>query len=271
MREIEERANRWVRDSIPVRTEWMTYQEAVDRGAIALFDEKYGAEVRVVRIGDISTELCGGTHVEQTGRIGLIVITSEGSAAAGVRRIEALTGAAAFAYLRAIIARGEEVAGLLRVQPSEVVERVSALHDEIDQLKKRIKRLERGETGAELDRLVTGGVTVDGVLVVSGRISVDDAAALRNQADLFRNKVSTGVGALSAPIKGKLQFVVAVTDDLVAAGRVTADTLVRELGPIAGGGGGGKKHLAQLGTKDMESEDRVFEALPGLVRKLVAR
>ncbi len=266
---IEKLVNRWTRESIQVRTEWMTYQEAVDKGAIALFDEKYGAEVRVVRMGDISTELCGGTHLDNTGRIGLFLITSESSVAAGVRRIEALTGARAFAYLQAIAARADKVAALLRVSQPEIVERVHALLDEIDALKKRTRRMERGEAGAEIDRIISSGITVDGVLVASGRVSVDDLSVLRNQADLFRNKISSGVAVLSAPLKGKLQFVATVTDDLISGDKISAQAIVLELGPIAGGGGGGKKHLAQLGTKDLESEARVFEALPGLVRKMM--
>ena len=267
--EIERLVNQWVRDSIPVRTEWMPYQKAVDRGAIALFDEKYGSEVRVVRVGDISTELCGGTHLENTGSIGLFLITSESSVAAGVRRIEALTGARAFAYVQAMTARGDEIAALLRVSQPEIAGRVQALLDEIDALKKRIKRMERGEAGAELDRIIESGVTLDGVLVASGRISADDLSVLRNQADIFRTRIASGVAVLSAPLKGKLQFIATVTDDLIAGGKITAQALVRELGPIAGGGGGGKRHLAQLGTKDLESEGRVFEALPGLVRKIL--
>lgn len=267
--EIEKLVDRWAWDSIPVRTEWMPYREAVEGGAIALFDEKYGTEVRVVRIGNISTELCGGTHLDNTGRIGLFLITSESSVAAGVRRIEALTGARAFAYLQAVAVRAGEVAALLRVPQPEIVERVQALLGEIDALKGRVKRMERGEAGAEIDRIISSAVTVDGVLVASGRVSAEDLSVLRNQADLFRNKISSGVAVLSAPLKGKLQFVATVTDDLIAGDKISARALVRELGPIAGGGGGGKKHLAQLGTKDMKSEARVFEALPALVRKIL--
>jgi alanyl-tRNA synthetase len=109
------------------------------------------------------------------------------------------------------------------------------------------------------------------VLVAAGRLAVKDLGALRNQADVFRGKVKSGIAVLSAELNEKLQFIVAVTDDLVEARGVGADAIVRELGPVAGGGGGGKRHLAQLGTKDLASERRVFEALPDIVKKIISR
>ena len=270
LREIEAQVNRWIRESIQVRTEWMEYQEAVERGAIALFDEKYGTSVRVVRISDISTELCGGTHVGDTGNIGLFLIVSESSVAAGVRRIEALTGAKALDYVRSLAARGKEVADLIKVSPDETVKRLRSLLEENDTLRKRLRRLESGEVGGELDRIIKQGSDVGGILVAGGRVSVTDLLALRNQADSFRGKVKSGVAVLSAPLKGKLQFVVTVTDDLIEERGITADALVGELGPVAGGGGGGKKHLAQLGTKDAGSEKKVFKALPKIVERLIS-
>jgi alanyl-tRNA synthetase len=266
---VEKLVNRWVRESIAVRTEWMEYQEAVERGAMALFDEKYGAKVRVVMIEEVSTELCGGTHVDNTGRIGLFLMISESSVAAGIRRIEALTGTRALEHVQSLIERNEEAATLLRVSPPEVMDRIRGLLGEIDVMRKQIRRMARGEVGAEIDRIIRSGVMIDGVLVASGRVSVDNLSALRNQADVFRSKVASGVAVLSAPLKGKLQFVATVTDDLITGERLSADGLVRELGAIAGGSGGGKKHLAQLGTKDINSEERVFSALVDLVRGLL--
>ena len=171
--------------------------------------------------------------------------------------------------VQALTAWNDEVASLLRISQPEITGRVRALLDEIDGLKRRIKRAERGGAGAELDRIIESGTTVNGVLVAAGRVPAEDLSTLRNQADIFRNKVASGVAVLSAPLKGKLQFIATVTDDLIAGSKLSALHLVRELGPSAGGGGGGKDHLAQLGTKDQKSEDRVFEALPGLVRKLL--
>jgi alanyl-tRNA synthetase len=270
LRAIEDRVNGWVRDSLPLRTSWMPYQEAIEAGVIALFGEKYGSEVRVVKIDDVSAELCGGTHLAGTGQIGLFLILSEGGVAAGVRRIEAVTGTGALAYVRAVIDRNEEIAGALGVSRGETAARVRSLVDETDWLRRELKRAESGEAAQELDRIVRSGALVDGILVATGRLAVQDAGALRKQADVFRGKVRTGIAVLSAELNEKLQFVVAVTDDLVETRGIGADALVRELAMVAGGGGGGKKHLAQLGTKDLASERRVFEALPGIVKRVVS-
>ena len=266
--EIERVVNGWVRDAIDIQWEWMDHQKAIESGAMALFDEKYGAEVRVVRIPDVSTELCGGTHVQNTGQIGTFFITSESSVAAGIRRIEAVTGSGALDRIRAVLGREEEIGLLLRSTQDDVLDRVRALLDEVDSLKRDIRELERGGVGNEIDEIIRTSAKVDGIVVAFGRIGVKDVSALRNQADIFRNRVDSGVAVLSAPLKGKLQFVVTVTDDLVKKSAISATDLVRELGEIAGGGGGGKEHLAQLGTKDLESEERVFEALPGIIKRL---
>ncbi len=267
--EIERLVNGWIMEAIDVRFEWMDYQEAVDLGAMALFDEKYGREVRVVRIPDVSIELCGGTHVGNTGRIGPFMIVSESSVAAGVRRIEALTGSNALTYVRSVLSRQERTADLLKVSQKDLYTRTESMLGEIDELKKEIRRLEQGGSAGEIERLLESAARVEGMLVLSGRVDVKDASALRNQADIFRSKVPSGIAVLSAPLKGKLQFVVTVTDDLIEKRKLSAVDLVRGLETVAGGGGGGKKHLAQLGTKDLESEERVFEALPEVIRKLI--
>jgi alanyl-tRNA synthetase len=268
---IEDRVNGWVRDVLDVRTDTMNYQEAVDAGVIALFGEKYGSTVRVVRIDDVSAELCGGTHLSNTGQIGLFLIASEGGVAAGVRRIEALTGTGALAHVRALAGQGEELAEILKVSRGETLGRVRALAAETDELRRELKRAESGEAAQELDRIIRSAASVDGILVAAGRLAVKDLGALRNQADVFRGKVKSGIAVLSAELNEKLQFIVAVTDDLVEARGVGADAIVRELGPVAGGGGGGKKHLAQLGTKDLASERRVFEALTRIVKDIISR
>jgi alanyl-tRNA synthetase len=207
--------------------------------------------------------------VSNTGQIGLFLIVSESSAAAGVRRIEALTGSGALSYARSVLSREEETAALLKVSQKDIYARAESMLEEIDSLKKEIRKLEQGGSAGEIERLLGSAARIDGVLVVSGRIDAKDVSALRNQADIFRSKVSSGVAVLSAPVKGKLQFVVTVTDDLIEQKELSAVDLVHELETIAGGGGGGKKHLAQLGTKDLESEERVFNALPDVIRKLL--
>jgi alanyl-tRNA synthetase len=270
LREIERRVNGWVRGAAEVRTEWMAYREAIESGVTALFDEKYGERVRVVRVAGVSAELCGGTHLGNTGQIGLFLVLAESGVAAGVRRIEAVTGTGALRHVHALMEGQEEIAELLRVSRGEAFARVRALVAETDGLRRELKRAERGGAGDALDRIIAAGERVDGVLVASGRLEVKDLGALRNQADAFRGKVTGGVAVLAAELNEKMQYIVAVSDDLVARG-VAADALVRELGPVAGGGGGGKKHLAQLGTKDLESAERVFGAVGAIVRRLVSK
>ena len=265
-REIERLVNRWIRDSLEIRTELMDYQEAMESGAIALFDEKYGAKVRVVRMGDVSTELCGGTHISNTGQAGLFLILSESSVAAGVRRIEAVSGEGALEHVYDIFDREAGAAAVLKTTPAEMPARVTSMLETIDQLKKDIKRLEKGG-GGELETIIKNAAEVSGIKIAAGNPGAGNMGALRNMADSFRDKVSSGVAVLSMEDKGKMHFVITVTDDLVGMG-VTADLLVRELGEIAGGGGGGKKHLAQLGTKDLGCEKRVFDSLPGIIERL---
>jgi len=270
-RRIGERVNSWIMDSIGVRTEWMEHRKAVESGAIALFDERYGQKVRVVKIGDISAELCGGTHVSNTGQIGMFLIVSESSVAAGVRRIEALTGTRAIAHIQSVMVRDDEISTMLKVSPADLTAKVRSILDEFDEVRRRLRQMESGEVGNELDRIIQSAVTVDGILVASGRIPVKNLPALRNQADVFRSRVPTGVAVLSAPLKGKLQLVVTVTDDLIREKGLVADQLVRELSEVTGGGGGGKKHLAQLGTKNLGSEEKVFDVLPEVVKRLVTK
>ena len=267
--EIERIVNGWIMEALDVRFEWMDYQRALDLGAIALFDEKYGRKVRVVRISDVSIELCGGTHVGNTGQIGLFLLQSEGSAAAGVRRIEALTGSGALSFVRSALSREEQTAEMLKVSRNDIEARIRSLLEETDSLKKEIRRLERGGSTGEIEKLLGSAEKIGGVLILTGRVDVKDVSALRNQADIFRSKVSSGIAAISATLKGKLQFVITITDDLIEKKELSAVDLVHELEPIAGGGGGGKRHLAQLGTKDLDSEERVFNALPEVIKKLI--
>ncbi len=268
VRKIEDLVNRWIRECMPVEVKIMGVKEAMKSGAIALFDEKYGEEVRVIRIGDISAELCGGTHVSNTGQLGLFLVESEGSAAAGVRRIEAVTGEGALEYFRSMKEEREELADALKVSGAEVGRRVISLLEEREDLKSYIHKLESEEVGGELDSLIESAEKYDGVLLVRGRVTVRNISALRNQADVFRNKVAGGMAVLSAVVNEKLQFVVAVTDDLIRERGITATSVVVKLREEIGIGGGGKKHLAQMGTRNVGEEKKVFEALPGIIQDL---
>jgi len=263
---VEEQVNLWIMEGIDVETIVTSYQDAVKMGAIALFDEKYGAEVRVIKIDDVSMELCGGTHIDNTAKIGSFYIVSETSIAAGVRRIEGVTGIGAVEYARGVMDREAELADLLNGPAVELVRRVQGIISENEELRKKLKRALSQDNVGLLDKIISSAKVIDGVTIATGRLQMDDISMLRNQADVFRNRVKSGVAALSSEVKGKLQVVITVTDDLVNRG-ITADGIVSELSKIVVGGGGGKKHLAQFGTKDFNSEEKVFKGVLDIVKK----
>jgi len=265
---IEDLVNQWIRNCLEVRTEITGYSEAVKSGVTALFGEKYGTEVRVVRTGDVSAELCGGTHIDVTGRIGLFVIVDESSVAAGVRRIEGLTGHNAMEFMREYQKEAAGTAALLRVPENEMRERVESLISEADRLRKKIRKMQMGDISGRIDSIIDEAEQLDGVIVATGRIDVDSVSALRHQADKFMNKVDSGVAVLSRKPGEKLEFVVAVTENLIDRG-IDANMLVKSLSRISGGGGGGRKHLAQLGTKNTDTEEAVFDSVSRIVKELM--
>jgi len=246
LREIERLVNDEIRANAPAETRLMKFEDAVAAGAMALFGEKYDDEVRVLRIGDFSTELCGGTHVAQAGDIGLFKIVSEGGVAAGVRRIEALTGEAAFEYVAETEHRLHGLAELLRGSREDV-------EDKVRQLIERSRRLEK-EVAQLKDRLASGrgkdladeAETVGGLKVVATTVDGADAAALRNAVDQLKSRLGSAVIVLgSADASGKVTLVAGVTPD--ATGRVKAGELVNFVAQQVGGRGGGRADLAQAG------------------------
>ena len=234
-----------------VRTSVRPYAEAVKAGAMALFGEKYGDEVRVVEIPDVSMELCGGTHVRHTGEIGPFVITSESGVAAGVRRIEALTGRGAFDHLAGYKRRIGELAGTVKAQPANVERRVNELLAEKASLEALVDDLQRhGGGGAEV--LAEAECEVNGTqLTYRGvRLKARGAQDARNWGDRFRDSVRAGVAVVAAEMPGGKHVLFAfATDGAIAAG-VRADAVVREVAAAVGGRGGGRPHMAQAGVAD---------------------
>ncbi len=266
---IENEANRWVLADLPVTKEVVPIAEARARGAMALFGEKYGDTVRVVTIGEgASVELCGGCHVDRTGEIGAVRIVSESSAAAGIRRIEVVTGMRAIEETRRREALLGEAAAKLRVSPEELPARIERLIEEK-------REAERSLEAARKQALAGGSgdaertTTVDGFQVLTLRahpVSMDDLRAI---GDAVRNRLASGVGVIGAEMEGKAHLLTVVTDDLIKAGRLDAPRVVRELASFIGGGGGGKKHMAQAGGKDVERIDEALERAPEIVGGLV--
>jgi alanyl-tRNA synthetase len=267
--EVERIVNREIMADHAVDIVQTTLEDARQLGAMSLFDEKYGETVRLVTISDVSKELCGGTHVPATGRIGPFRIVSESSVAAGIRRIEGVTGMRSYGLA---VDEHELVASLsqrLAVMPGEIGDRVSALAVKVKDLEKEIKRL-RTQGGSAGPDAALETVEIAGVKVSYGRMEVGDANELKMAADAVRQKLGSGVGVLGTAIEGKVSIVVTVTDDLIKDRSLKAGDLVKEIAAAVGGSGGGRPHLAMAGGKDVDKLDDALAAAPGIVERFLA-
>jgi alanyl-tRNA synthetase len=256
---IEDRVNRMIRDDAEAQTQVLPLEEAKASGAVALFGERYDEEVRVVQVHPKSRELCGGTHVARTGEIGLFKILSEGSIAAGVRRIVAVTGAEAISWLHQREREIAAVAQALRTSPGDVPQKLEATLRRSRELEKEIESLRSELAGARSGDLLSQVREVGGKRVLATRAE-GDAKDLRELADRMRDRMGSGIVALGGEIDGKALLLVAVTKDLVQAG-VHAGNLVRDMAGAIGGRGGGKPDLAQAGGADPAGLDGAFEVL----------
>ena len=254
----------------PVRPFHMSYQEAVEDGAIALFGEKYGDVVRVMKTGDpdspYSQELCGGTHVSNTIQIGLFHILSETSVGAGLRRIEAVTGRAAYQLVRCRLDELEAAAAALSCRPEEVGQQIAALQDTIQFQKKSIEQLQRKMARGEFESLLLQVQNINGVPVLAAKVQAANMETLREMTDWFRDRLSSGVIVLGAVMEGKPRLVAAVTSDLVERG-LHAGKLINTLARIVGGGGGGQPSIAQAGGRDASKLKEAVEAVSDLVKE----
>ncbi len=262
LREIEDRVNSGIWAAVDVEVEEKPYQEALADGAMALFGEKYGEVVRVVRISGLSVELCGGTHVRNTSEISIFRIVSESGVAAGVRRLEAATGPRAFALLRDAERILAEVSDVLKATPETVVKRAHLLVEERRAFEKRLGEATKGGGGDLVRRLLEEAQPVDDVKVIGAVVPAEDARALQSLGDVVREQLGTGVAGVGATFAdGKSALLVVVTDDARTRG-LRADVLVREIASAAGGRGGGKPHMAQAGIRDAS---RIPDALSALL------
>ncbi|PBJ84466.1 alanine--tRNA ligase [Lysobacteraceae bacterium NML93-0399] len=260
--EIERRVNVEVRANHPVTIAQMDMQAALDSGAMALFGEKYGERVRVVTMGD-SVELCGGTHVDRTGRIGLFKLVSEGGVSSGVRRVEALTGQAALDHVRSDETRMREAAGLLGGTAGEVGERVRALLERQKQLERELESLKaKAASGATAD-LGASAVDVAGIKVVAARIEGLDAKALRDAMDRLKQQLDDVVVLLAGANDGKAALVAGVGG--AALGRVKAGELLSHVATQIGGKGGGRPDMAQGGGEDGPALVTALGEVPGWI------
>jgi len=256
---IEGLVNEHVQANTPVTHRDMDLKDALASGAMALFGEKYGDRVRVVKIGDFSTELCGGTHLDATGQLGFFKVDTEGAVAAGVRRIEAVAGTAAVEA----VARQErvlrEIGDILKIAPGEAPQRLRKLLDEQKALERQLQELEGKLARSKADDLVASARQVNGVAVVAARIDGLDPDGLRAVADRLRDRLGSGIVVVGSVVGDKVNLVAAVTKDLTK--RFQAGKLVQEVARAVGGGGGGRPDLAQAGGKEPTKLDAALQGV----------
>ena len=270
IQEVEDMVNREIIAAIPLDITQRSYKEAVASGAMALFGEKYGDVVRVVNIPGVSAELCGGTHVRNTSEIALFQIVSETGVAAGVRRIEAVTGPRAYDMIRARKRTVEDMAELLRSTPAAAPKRLQILIDERRTLEKKLDEAMRSGGSSGVQPLIDRATDVSGVRVISAAVPAMDMKSLQSLGDALRDQMQSGVAVLSASFDdGKNSLLAIVTDDLRERG-LRADAIVRDVAAIAGGRGGGKPHMAQAGIPDAGRLPEALAAVAGVVQAQLA-
>jgi len=269
IRAVEQRVNDKIRSNMPIETQLLARDTAIEMGATALFGEKYGDQVRVVSAGDFSRELCGGTHVEATGSIGLFKIVTEGGIAAGVRRIEALTGRAAFAHVQAMAAREQELSHALNVKPDGIFDKFKSLIATQKQLEKQVAEFATKLAVTDLDHLLQTAVEVQGIKVVAARIVLDSPQTLREVGDRLRDGLGSGVAVLGGVIAEKVVLLAIVSKDLTD--RISAGVLVGRIAAMVGGKGGGRPDMAQAGGPMTDKLNEAISAVPGSVQDLVAQ
>ena len=262
---VEAIVNQLVLENLPIRTEVLSKDEAMSKGAMALFTEKYGDEVRVVTMGDgVSVELCGGTHCRATGQIGLVKIVSESSVSAGLRRIEAIAGTRSLEHLRSLTELVSSVAQRFKCAPSDINERISTLQARIKEQENAIKdlniRIATGTPAKEGEEEYRH----DGFTVVIKRVEVEEIDQIRGLGDRIKDTIGTGVVFLASTALGKATYMVMVTSDL--AGKVSAGKIMKKIMEAVGGRGGGKDLFAQGGAPDQGSIDTAIVTFKDAVK-----
>ncbi len=259
IRQLEDRVNSQIRENLAVKTEVMAIDDAKDQGAMALFGEKYDDQVRVVSMGDVSLELCGGTHVSRTGDIGLLKITSEGGVAAGIRRIEAVTGAAALAWLSDTEGQLNRIAGIVKGGRDAVVDKVGALVERNRQLEKELEQLKAKLASSAGSDLAAQAQQISGVNLLAAKLDDGDPKALRDTLDQLKNKLGSAVVLLATVQGDKVSLAAGVTKDLTP--RFKAGELIKHVAEQIGGKGGGRPDMAQGGGTQPEALPKALESV----------
>ncbi|GAC1323580.1 MAG: alanine--tRNA ligase [Chloroflexota bacterium] len=269
VREIQDRVNAAIWANLPVRQDVMSYDEAVRDGAMALFGEKYGDRVRVVSIGDWSKELCGGTHVTASGDIGLLLITGESAIGAGIRRIEALAGAAAYTYVNDMRAYVGQIAEVLGSNSDALLSRAHHLVAESRRQEKENAALQRRLANLEAEVLIAGSIPVNGLKIVAGKVATDNREYLRVTSDAIKSRLDQGIVILASVVDGKPQYIAAVTRNLHDRGFNARDILQGAIRTAQGGegGAGGGPEFAQGGGRDAGAVQKVLETAVDLIKQ----
>jgi alanyl-tRNA synthetase len=266
LEQIETLVNDRIRANVPVAIEEMEAEEAFQTGAMALFEEKYGDRVRVISLSDFSKELCGGTHTDRTGNIGLFKILSESSVASGVRRIEALTGSAAVDYMQQNVRVLRESAMLVKEKPEALKDRIDKMLQQQKAGEKEIERLK-----AQIATLAAGGTAdviakINDIKVAVKRVQVDSPAELRDMADKFKDRLQSGIVVLGSAAGAKVFLIVGVTKDLMS--KYKAGEIIKPIAETVGGSGGGRPDLAQAGGTLTDKLDVALEQAYEVIKKI---
>ncbi|MBN2254297.1 MAG: alanine--tRNA ligase [Deltaproteobacteria bacterium] len=264
MERVEQIANNYIKQNLPVTTTILPKEEAMKTGATAVFDEKYGDDVRLVAMGDFSKELCGGTHVLRTGDIGALKVVSESSVAAGVRRIEAVTGLAAIKYFQSVEKELKKTASLLRAHPMELSERVEKLLQHQKEMEKEMDALKGKLAARDSADLIDKAKEVKGVKILATQVDAPDVKTLRDFGDKVRDKLKSGIILLGSKVGDKAMLLCMVTKDLVD--KYNAGAIVKEIVPIVGGKGGGRADMAQAGGPNPEKLGEALAKLEELLK-----
>jgi alanyl-tRNA synthetase len=266
---VEHLVNQKIWENLQVKSSEIPFEEAKRKGAMALFGEKYGDVVRIIEVDGYSRELCGGTHVKATGEIGLFKIISETGIAAGMRRIEAVTGETAYQLVKKQKEILDELTFILKSTPEDIKDRVESLIKTNKLLQKKIKEAQKESAKTKIEELAESSIEVNGIKLIAHKAEVENRDNLLKLADTIRKKLKFTIGVLAGIIDGKIVLVATVTDDLIETKGIKAGEVVKEVSKLVGGTGGGKPHLAQGGGKDLEKLDEALDSLPEIVRRIL--
>ncbi len=263
LKQVEETVYSWILKDYPVNVEEMEYDRAIERGAIALFGEKYGKVVRVVDVGGVSIELCGGTHVNRSGEIGLFKIVSESSVASGTRRIEAIVGEEALRYVREKEEKLKKLQKLLQSPEEQLIQKVEKVIEELKEKEKELERVKKKLATAKVDKLIEISPEINGIKVVTAKFDGFSGKELAEIADVIRNKAGTSAVMLVGVKDGRASLLIALSKDLTD--RLRAGDLIKEVAPILEGKGGGRPDLAQGGVKNLSKLEEAFNRFREIV------